>query len=279
MAPNDPRGWRLGGGVAYAALATARMGRRAAALVGADRLAARSTELELLRDAGVTVQVVDLERGPIFENVETPAGRRQTCLEPGDPVPVGALPASWAASANWLVVPIAGEIRPEWAGAIPSSAHVALGWQGLLRTLVAGESVRHRPPERTSLVERADLVGVSRHDLEPGTDVGGLLALLRPRAELLVTEGRAGGLVLERDDRGHALQRHYDALEAAEVDPTGAGDVFLAALVGAMSAAGRRSVQPEDLRWAAAAGALVVEGFGLPAVPDRASIVRRLDPA
>ena len=36
----DPRGWRLGGGVTYGALACARLGIRTAALVGVDPFAA-----------------------------------------------------------------------------------------------------------------------------------------------------------------------------------------------------------------------------------------------
>src|SRR5439155_22807898 len=39
IAPDDPRGWRLGGGVSYSALTTARLGLRTAALVGVDRTA------------------------------------------------------------------------------------------------------------------------------------------------------------------------------------------------------------------------------------------------
>ena len=36
LTPDDPRGWRLGGGVTYAALTTARLGLRTAAVVGVD---------------------------------------------------------------------------------------------------------------------------------------------------------------------------------------------------------------------------------------------------
>ena len=36
VAADDPRGWRLGGGVTYSALTTARLGLRTAALVGVD---------------------------------------------------------------------------------------------------------------------------------------------------------------------------------------------------------------------------------------------------
>jgi len=40
LTESDPRGWRLGGGVSYGALTTARLGLRTAALVGVDATAA-----------------------------------------------------------------------------------------------------------------------------------------------------------------------------------------------------------------------------------------------
>ena len=57
IAPEDRRGWRIGGGVMYAALTTARLGLRTAAVVGVDGEAAEATELEMLADAGVVAFV------------------------------------------------------------------------------------------------------------------------------------------------------------------------------------------------------------------------------
>jgi hypothetical protein len=85
---DDPRGWRLGGGVTYGGLTLARLGLRPRVLVGVDRLAADAEELDALREAGADVRLVHLDRSPVFENVETPAGRIQTCIEPGDPLSV-----------------------------------------------------------------------------------------------------------------------------------------------------------------------------------------------
>ena len=65
VAPDDPRGWRLGGGVTYAALTTARLGLRTAAVVGVDALASTARELDDLRDAGVDILRVDLPEGPM----------------------------------------------------------------------------------------------------------------------------------------------------------------------------------------------------------------------
>ena len=53
LTTDDPRGWRLGGGATYAALTTARLGLRTAAILGVDPAASTARELDLLRE-GVT---------------------------------------------------------------------------------------------------------------------------------------------------------------------------------------------------------------------------------
>lgn len=268
--------------MAYASLTSARLGLRSAALIGADAAAAEAREIDLLRAAGVGVRIVPLGHGPIYENLETEHGRVQTCVEPGEPLPVVELPGSWLVARAWMVVPIAAETGPEWAAAIPTDVRMALGWQGLLRTLVAGERTGRKPPSRGPLVDRADLIGVSRTDLAPGTTLDELNAGLRSGARLVLTDGQGGGILFEASEGGPVKEIAYDAVPSRQVDPTGAGDVFLAALLAAWldhhRAAGQSGPTLDDLRFAAAAGGLVVEGVGLPAVPDRASVIARLAP-
>lgn len=277
---DDPRGWRLGGGVTYAALTTARLGLRTAAVVGVDADARGAIEFETLRAAGVDILFVPLREGPVYHNVETPDGRVQTCVQPGVSLPIPSLPESWSATATWSMVPVAGEIGDAWAAVVPDGAFVAVAWQGLLRHLVAGQRVTPRRPEPSPLLRRADLVGVSHHDLDRRTPISELVRLLHPGARLLVTRGAHGGLLVTVGPDGPAeTLRYLPTATHGEVDPTGAGDTFLAALLGSAirpSIAGRRrSRRPLDLRFAAAAGSLVVEGAGLSAVPDRAAVHAR----
>jgi sugar/nucleoside kinase (ribokinase family) len=284
LTDDDPRGWRLGGGATYAALTTARLGLRTAALVGADELAASAAELDLLRGAGVDVRVVALPECPVFRNDEAPGGRIQWCVAPGVPLPVVDLPSSWGTATAWSVVPVAGEIGEAWVPAVPEGALVVLGWQGWLRDLAAGREVRRKPPVASALLGRANLVGVSRHDLVPGTEVTRLRRLLQPGARLVLTDGARGGRHLSIDRDGAADWRGYEAfVPAAEVDATGAGDVFLAALLAAIV---RPSVLPDEgpsvgseLAFAAAAASLVVEGPGVLGVPDLAAVHARYDRA
>lgn len=278
----DPRGWRLGGGVTYAALTTARLGLRTAAVVGVDGDARGASEFDALRAAGVDILFVPLSEGPIYHNVETPDGRVQTCVQPGVPLPIPPLPESWSTATAWSMVPVAGEIGHRWAAALPDGAFVAVAWQGLLRHLIAGQRVTPRTPEASPLLRRADLVGVSHHDLDGRTPISALVRLLHPGAGLLITRGSYGGLLVTAGPDGPAeTLRYLPSATLREVDPTGAGDTFLAALLASAirpSIAGRRrSRRPLDLRFAAAAGSLVVEGPGLSAVPDRAAVnVRRV---
>jgi sugar/nucleoside kinase (ribokinase family) len=266
--------------VTYSALTTARLGLRTAAVVGVDDEASTASELDLLRDAGADLMLVRLASGPVFHNDETPTGRVQTSIDPGDPLPGSALPDSWRAARAWSIAPVAGEVGDDWADVIPERAFVGVAWQGFLRTLVAGDRVSRRPPRRSRLLERADLVGVSHHDLEPTTPLADLYPLLAPGARLLVTEGAGGGLLVTLDEDRHvAATVRYTAVPAdREVDPTGAGDTFLATLI---STAVRRSVAGPsggrlDLPFAVAAGSLVVEGHGLDGVPDRAAVLVRM---
>ncbi len=280
LAADDPRGWRLGGGVCYAALTVARLGLRTAALVGADRDAADAAELGVLRDAGVDVRIVPLARGPVFENIEGPTGRLQRAAGPADAVPVEALPAEWANAPGWILASVAGEVGKAWARAIPAGAVMALGWQGLLRSLEADGTVRKLPPTRTALLERADLVGVSDDDLGGEAPIDGLSALLRPPATLVITLGRRGGLVVELPANGdRRLRRYPPVAQAAQVDATGAGDAFLATLLAARirpGLVGWRADPRVELLLAATVASLTGEEIGLAGVPDRSSIRQRM---
>jgi len=267
--------------VTYGALTLARLGLRVGAVIGVDEPGSTAAELDLLREAGADVRLVHLARTPVFENVETSAGRVQTCVEPGQPLPAEALqdlPPDWQAASTWLLAPVADELPDAWASVPPPRATVGLGWQGILRELGRGLRVTRRPPRPSALVSRADVVGVSHQDVDPGTEIESLSHLLHPGATLLVTEGQRGGWRLTIGDDGPIARRRYPSIAAdREIDPTGAGDVFLAAYLASglipLGGSGRRG---SDLRLAAAAASHVIEGPGLRGVPTLGQVARRL---
>ncbi|HUQ43855.1 MAG TPA: PfkB family carbohydrate kinase [Candidatus Limnocylindria bacterium] len=273
LTDDDSRGWHLGGAVTYGSLFLARLGFRVRAVVGVDAEAAGARELADLEAAGAVLVRAPLASGPVFDNVETPEGRRQRCIASSDPIPVTALPRAWTTGSYAVfLAPVASELGDDWAG-IASLTVVALGWQGLLRELRAGAEVQRVAPRASVLLSAANLVGVSREDLAPGTDPEALLRLLAPTVSLLVTAGLEGGTAFSRAADGSIFREPYDAIPSdATADPTGAGDVFLAAML-----ACRLDPALEDpVLFAAAAASLVVEGPGVDGVPDLAAVRRRM---
>jgi sugar/nucleoside kinase (ribokinase family) len=273
----DPRGWRLGGGVTYGALACARLGLRTAAVIGLDAAAVDAHELALLEDAGVDVCRVELPTGPVFQNVEQAGGRVQTFLSTATPVPVEALPDPWRAARSWLLAPVASEVPDAWADVPAAGAIVLFGWQGVLRRLVPGERVTRLTPEPSPLLARADIAGLSRFDVPRDVSLPWLMGMLRPGARLLLTAGGRGGALLYLDEVGRVRGRVYRAVAArAEVDATGAGDTTLAAiLAGRLAQGADDGWEARAIHLAALAGSLTVEGLGLPAVPDLHAIRER----
>jgi sugar/nucleoside kinase (ribokinase family) len=280
---DDPRGWRLGGAVTYGALTLARLGLAVRALVGADATAATAPELDLLRDAGVDVRIARLRRGPVFVNEERADGRRQLAVEASDPIGAEALPASWRSPTAVLLAPVAGELGPEWTAAARAGV-LALGWQGLLRRVVRGQAVDRLAPARHALLAAADLIGVSADDLSSEVRPGDLVDLIRPGATVVITRGDRGGTALTSRRPARAALRAYRAIAPDRVvDPTGAGDVFLAAVLATRlrpapaTSAEAGGPQASDLRFAAAAASLAVEAFGLSGVPSLDAVLRRVE--
>jgi sugar/nucleoside kinase (ribokinase family) len=272
ITPDDPRGWRLGGAASYASLAAARLGLRVGCVMGVDEAAAEAEELGVLEAAGVLVCRVPLDRGPVFENIERDGHRRQRWLSASDAVPVAALPTEWRGVRGWLLGPVAGELREEWAevAATRDDACVAIGWQGLLREFAADGWVERVDPAPSPLLKASGLVVASVHDVAPGANLSDLRAFA-PRATVVLTAGDRGGLVM-RDTNFF----RYPAIGAPQVaDPTGAGDVFLAALMAVWLHSGELAT-PRALRFAAAAGSCAVEGAGLGGVPSPAQVNERI---
>jgi sugar/nucleoside kinase (ribokinase family) len=281
LVDDDPRGWRLGGGASYSALALARLGLKVGAIVVADPLAAESSEIELIRAAGVDVRIQPGSKGPIFINTETPTGRIQETPQVSDPVDPAALPTAWRGARAWMIAPVAAEIPDVWAAVPPADALVALGWQGLLRVLEPGAQVHHRQPFASPVVRRANLVGVGVDDIDSATTAADLTRLLRPGAEMLLTDGIHGGNAHRVGEAGCVTAtRHWHSIPTRRyVDPVGAGDSFLSGVFAAQvrpSLVASWTAGDADLRLGAACGSLVLEGPGLFGVPQIEDAIARM---
>lgn len=130
-------------------------------------------------------------------------------------------------------------------------------------------------PACRPVIEHATLLKLSLDDargLFDGADdpevVARLLAELGGTAHLVITDGERGAWF--RD--GEGTLRHLPAVRVTAVEPTGAGDAFLAALISRMRQQGWAAPNEPDVRYAAAAGALATlrEGAwdGLPTASE-----------
>lgn len=287
LVDDDPRGWRLGGSVTYVSLAAARLGVPVRAVIGVDRESATALELDTLAAAGVELAPVRMPSGPIFRNRQTRRGRRQECLATGRPLASDEVPRPWRSAGAWALVPVLGEVSGDgWAALPGATTIVGVGWQGLLREAQAGGITVPRAPRSDPLLGRADLVVVSVEDLGPPRDAWrsphaaeGLDALgWRSGQRLVITEAESGGHHFTRTSRGWEVRR-YAAETVDVVDPTGAGDVFLAALLARSLEPGqadRAARLDEALHFAAVAAALATTGPGITAIPTRAEVLARL---
>lgn len=274
----DPRGWLMGGGVTFGALALARMGLRTGVVLGVDAEASKAEELDLIRDSGAEVVTVPLERGPVFRNVETPNGRVQTCEQISDQIPIDAVPDAWRDAGSWMFALVAAEVSDAWADVPSPTSCVAYGWQGDLRVLRSGERVRPLAPGPSPLLRRANIVAVSRHDIPSDLDLRSIGPWLSPRAQLLLTAGLVGGVLIRFDEGRLTRMRAYPSIRSLhEVDPAGAGDTMLSGLTAARIVLDEDgSVRGRDLRIGAAAASVLVEGPGLNSVPYFGQLRARL---
>ena len=258
-----------GGAAYYAGHALRALGARVRVLAGA------GADFPPAALAGLDVALVPAPRTTVFENVHAPDGARsQRVLAAAPALDPTSLPEAWRSADLLLLAPVLGEVAPDRFRAAVRARAVGLGVQGLVRA-VAPDGAVHQPRWEfdPALLAGVDAAFLGEDDVRGQGDLVARLAASVP--VVAFTHGRAGcELVL----RGRT--RRVGAYPTREVDPTGAGDVFAAAMLLALS----RGADPVDAaRLGAAAASVVVEGVGgeaLPRVgeaPGRAARVPVLD--
>jgi hypothetical protein len=205
---------------------------------------------------------------PTFENRYTPQGRQQTLHTASQPITLDVIPESWRAAPLIHLGPVLGETPELLVNAFP---HALLGVtpQGWMRTWdepLPGP-VLYRPWQPApSVLERIDALVLSIEDVRG--DEALVAGYARHCALVALTRGAQGSTLFLR-----GVPHHIPAFPAIERDPTGAGDVFAAALLIRL----RETGDPlAAARFASYVAALSVEGAGISRIPARDQIEQGL---
>lgn len=256
---SDPAA-RPGGTALYAALTAHRLGLRAALFTSA-------ADCPPLPPA-IQVACVPSPATTTFVNRYWRQQREQWLHAVAAPLRREALPGAWSSCPLVLLGPVINECDLAMAAMFPRALLAATA-QGWLRRWQPPLPARVYPvpwQADPALLRLLDVLVLSIEDLAGNEHIAAEYARYCPL--LALTRG-AEGVSLYR--AGNV--EHIAALPAVEQDPTGAGDVFAAALlirlaegVGPVAAA----------RFAAAAAAVAVEAAGTDGIPDRAAVLARL---
>jgi len=198
---------------------------------------------------------------PTFENRYTSAGREQILHTASQPITREVIPAAWRAAPLIHLGPVLGETPEELVDAFPG-ALLGVTPQGWMRTWndPLPSPVIYRPWQPTPRVlERIDALVLSIEDVRG--DEALVASYARHCSLVSLTRGAQGSTLFLR-----GVPHHVPAFSAAERDPTGAGDVFAAALLIRL----RETGDPLDAaRFASYVAALSVEGAGISRIPER----------
>lgn len=255
------RGTRPGGAAYYAAMTGHRLGFRVGLLTSFGPDFPRQA-----LPADMAVLDVPSPHTTVFRLSASGRGRELAVLSRASDLEAATLPEAWRDAALALLCPVAGEVDPGFAGRF---REVSLGVapQGWMRRRGAGGVMAPQPWEAADLVlPHAQVVAVSVEDIAPFEKEA--LEWFQRVPLGAVTRGRDGAILFVNGER-YGVEPDV----AVEVDATGAGDVFAAALLIAYHEDGNPW---EAAASAACCAAASVEAEGVIAIPDRAALQARL---
>jgi sugar/nucleoside kinase (ribokinase family) len=255
-------GYSIGGTATYASLAALRLGASVAVFTSAPG------DLDLSQAlGGVAVHRVASPSATTFENIYLGPHRKQYIHGTARPLHPDDLPEAWRRSPIVLLCPIAGELGLDWMGTFRQSI-VGVTPQGWMRRWDESGLISHQAwREAEQILPRVDVLVFSNED------VGGDQELVQHYARLAriaaVTEGPLGVTVY-----WNGQSRRFPAYRAAaEIDPTGAGDVFAAAFL-------LRLKETQDPNLAApfanCAASFAIEGPGTTTLATRSQVEARM---
>jgi sugar/nucleoside kinase (ribokinase family) len=211
-----PRGNQLGGTAAYSALTARALGLRAGIVTSSGS----ATPLEALD--GIPLVNVPAEHSTTFENIKTKTGRKQILHHRAAPILFEHIPQVWRNTPIIHLAPLADELDSALAEKCSASL-LGITPQGWLRAWDDTGQVSAKKWNDKALLNRAGAVILSVEDVSRDLELAEELS--HHTRILCLTEGAAGAVLHWNGDR-----RRFRPPLMDEVDSTGAGDIFAAAL-------------------------------------------------
>ena len=173
---------------------------------------------------GITVHCLPSRVTTIFRNIYSEGHRTQYVDAVADPIPASALPAGWEDVPIVLLGAVAAEIDPRFAARFTNSL-LGIVPQGWGRQWDKSGRVLPRPWAEADIVRPyTDLLVFSEEDFGGDPEIHRRLIQMFPL--VVVTLSARGSIVYQ-----NGVATHIPPRPAQEVDPTGAGDVFTAAML------------------------------------------------
>lgn len=264
----------LGGTVTFAALTAARLGLATAIVTSADP----QTLLELPHSLpGIGLAARPATTPTTFVNLYANGSRTQYLRSRAEPLQLDDLPPAWLAAPIVLFGPLANEMTPAFVEGYPRrpATIVAATPQGWLRRWDAdGRVWPAQWPDAEKLLSLLDVLVLSIDDvlayIPAGADaLDRLFRKWSGKAPLVIaTAGKQGATLYQ-----HGAFERFPAYPVAEVDPTGAGDVFAAAF---LTYYYRHREAGEAVNFANCAASFAIEQPGSHGIPTLAMVEERL---
>ncbi len=258
-----PEGRRLGGTVSYAARTVCAFGLRVGILTSA---ADPEPLLDELKPFADEIVVLPAAATSTFENIYSVSGRTQYIRGVARSIGPDDVPAQWLSAPLVHLAPLTDEVDPQIAYQFKHST-VLLTLQGWLRRWDDDGRVRFKRWFDAAVLKAIDIVVFSEEDI-----------LEAPELEQELADA-VEHLFVTRADRGGTYYRQgrpvsYDTPQVEVVNPTGAGDVFAAALLSSLYVT-NNDVEA-SIRVAARLGATSVTRYWLDGAPTAEEVEQAL---
>jgi sugar/nucleoside kinase (ribokinase family) len=220
-----PEGRKLGGTVSFAARVGKAFGLNVGVLTSS---AAGEPLLSHLEPYASELVSLPAESTSTFENIYGPTGRIQYIRGVASKIRAEHVPAAWFDAPLVHLAPLTDEVDPQIARHFKNST-VLLTLQGWLRRWDSDGRVHFKRWHDPEVLKSIDIVVFSEEDIVEAPDLEQEFA--RTTRHLFVTRAERGGTYYRN---GEPIS--YSTPQVEVIQPTGAGDVFAASLLGALRA-------------------------------------------